>query len=804
MKKETDQRGKFATIQIDKTSKVINWPAEAEKIFGWKKKEINKKFSEKLVTTKFRKHFLSELGEFINSKKTDQHFDIICSHKSGEEMNIEITFIHSGIQDNCFALIRYDGYLKQVEKELKESDLRYHTFIDQASDAVMITDSTGKFIDVNRKLCEMFGYKKHELIGDNVKRIIDPKNLEEVPIDFDVLMKGHSILRERRMMHKDGTIIQVEANIKMFPDGNMVAIARNITSRKKMELSLRESEFMFRKVTENQIIGVAWASPEGKILNSNDAFCRMLGQSPKQIKGKHFKDFTHPDDLKKEYELVEKISKGEIDYYQIEKRYKMRNGSYRWVELNLSAYRNNTGDVEFFVGIVQNIDERKHAQQELEKSETQLRELSSHLQKVREEERTNIAREIHDVLGHQLASLKMETTLLKNKLTIDNKFATDKINRINVIIDDTVKTVREISSQLRPGILDDLGLVDAIEWQSTEFEKRTGIKSRFSFNSDDRVFEKNLATAIFRVFQESLTNIVRHAKATLVKTTFEANDLGIMLTIQDNGDGFDEEEVKEKKTLGLIGMKERATMFGGNFRIESSKKAGTLVTVEIPYNAGIKEKVNSLGIRILIADDHNIVRRGIREFLSEEFPDSFIREVDTGNKLLQAAREDNWNIIISDVSMPGRNGIESLKQIKEEYPKLPVLILSMHPEDQYAIRAMRAGAAGYLTKEAAPEELVTAVKTILGGKRFITATIADKLAEIIEGGNTHNQLHEKLSDREFDVLKLIASGKTISEIAKKLSVSVTTVSTYRSRILEKMKLRTNAELTHYAIENKLA
>ncbi len=207
-------------------------------------------------------------------------------------------------------------------------------------------------------------------------------------------------------------------------------------------------------------------------------------------------------------------------------------------------------------------------------------------------------------------------------------------------------------------------------------------------------------------------------------------------------------------------------------------------------------------IKILIADDHSIVRRGLNEILLEEFPDAILKGVSNGNELLQEARKSDWSIIISDLSMPGRNGLEVLKQLKVEFPALPVLILSMHPEDQYAIRAYRSGASGYLNKESASEELVNAVRMILAGRKYITPAVAEKLADnLIE--NNSKALHELLSDREFDVLRMIASGKTVSEIAEKLSLSVTTVSTYRARILLKTKMKSNAELTHYAIANKL-
>jgi two-component system, NarL family, invasion response regulator UvrY len=207
-------------------------------------------------------------------------------------------------------------------------------------------------------------------------------------------------------------------------------------------------------------------------------------------------------------------------------------------------------------------------------------------------------------------------------------------------------------------------------------------------------------------------------------------------------------------------------------------------------------------IRILIADDHSIVRRGLKEILTEEFPKAHINAVNDGTALMRKARNEKWDIIISDLTMPGKNGMEVLKELKEEFPKIPVLILSMHPEYLYAIRALRAGAAGYLSKESASEELVNAVRMILNGRKYITPSVAEKLAENLEQDST-KELHETLSDREFDILKLIASGKNITEIGKNLSISKSTVSTHRGRILVKMKMRTNSELTHYAIKNNL-
>lgn len=207
-------------------------------------------------------------------------------------------------------------------------------------------------------------------------------------------------------------------------------------------------------------------------------------------------------------------------------------------------------------------------------------------------------------------------------------------------------------------------------------------------------------------------------------------------------------------------------------------------------------------IRILIADDHAIVRRGLKQILAEHYPFIYIGEAADAESLIAEAIKEPWDIVICDMSMPGRSGLDALQQLKQLVPKLPVLIMSMYPEEQYAIRVLKAGAAGYLGKETIHDDLITAIETVRLGKKFITPGIADKLASTLDP-SFDTPLHELLSDREFDVFKLISSGKSISEIAVQLSLSATTVSTYRSRIMEKMNMRNNAELTRYAIEKKI-
>jgi len=208
-------------------------------------------------------------------------------------------------------------------------------------------------------------------------------------------------------------------------------------------------------------------------------------------------------------------------------------------------------------------------------------------------------------------------------------------------------------------------------------------------------------------------------------------------------------------------------------------------------------------LRILIADDHTVVRKGLRQILLEEFPTAEITETSDAAALFMKVLREEWDVVITDISMPDKSGLEVLQQIRRDYPRLPVLILSAHSEDQYAIRALKAGASGYLCKDSASEELVTAIRRILLGKKYITSSLAEKLAFHLDQDDSDRPPHESLSDREFEVLKFLASGKVVSEIASQLCLSVTTISTYRARIMTKMNLKTNYDLTRYAMENNL-
>lgn len=208
-------------------------------------------------------------------------------------------------------------------------------------------------------------------------------------------------------------------------------------------------------------------------------------------------------------------------------------------------------------------------------------------------------------------------------------------------------------------------------------------------------------------------------------------------------------------------------------------------------------------LKILIADDHSVVRNGIIKSLATRFPDVHLGEASNGPEVIRQVHESEWDLVILDISMPGRSGLEVLNEIKERYPKLPVIIFSMYPEDQFAVRSLKAGASAYITKDISSKELEKAIAAILNGDRFFSPSIAALLMDELQNNNGSKAAHESLSDREFQVFEFISKGKSVSDIARELNLSVKTVSVYRANVLSKMNLKNNSEMMYYAFKNNL-
>lgn len=354
---------------------------------------------------------------------------------------------------------------------------------------------------------------------------------------------------------------------------------QDITDRKRTEESLRESEERFRTIFENAGVGMALVDLEGHPLKTNPALRQMLGYREEEFSRMVFTEFTYPDDQELDWKLYGELAAGKRDKYEIEKRYLKKGGGVVWGLLVVSLIKDPHGRPVYCVGMVEDITERKRAEEELQRSFHQLRALAARLQSIREEERKKVAREIHDQLGQALTAIKIDLSALVRDLAADKKQRSQSVLNL---IDQTIQSVRRISTELRPGILDDLGLVAAVEWAAEEFESRTGTKCRLELPEDELAVDSEQATAIFRIFQETLTNVARHSQANQVIIRLAPENGDLTLQVSDNGKGVSEGQISGRGSLGILGMRERTILLGGELTIGGAPGQGTTVKVRIP------------------------------------------------------------------------------------------------------------------------------------------------------------------------------------------------------------------------------
>jgi PAS domain S-box-containing protein len=354
-----------------------------------------------------------------------------------------------------------------------------------------------------------------------------------------------------------------------------------------MEKDLVESQrFVHRIADATPNLLYLYDVIENRNIYINSLIKDILGYSPEEInkmRGAFFKKLLHPGDAPVIDSLWKRfLSAGEGEILESEYRLKNSRGEWRWFySRDVVFKRTSDGLLKLVLGISQDVTERKMFEEELKSSREQLRRLLAHLQSVREDERTKISREIHDELGQALTALKMDLSWLIRRLDKEQKPLLEKANLMSKLIDLNIQTVKRISAELRPGLLDDLGVTAALEWQAEEFEERTGIKCELSVQPDDIALDRDLSTAIFRIFQETLTNVLRHARAKKVRVSLKKKGKELFFQVRDDGKGISEKQISSPKSIGLIGMRERVHFHGGRMDITGSKDKGTTVTVYI-------------------------------------------------------------------------------------------------------------------------------------------------------------------------------------------------------------------------------
>jgi len=475
---------------------------------------------------------------------------------------------------------------RRTKEELRDAKETYQGIFQNSQAGLARTRvEDGSVIEANDKLMEIFGYESREEFfreWTSAGAYVESEVREEI---IEGLKREGSVDNiEALGRRRDGSLIRVRFSSRLYPDkGYIDSVVLDVSREKEAEEALDEARETFRSMFLNSQVGMARTRiSDGRFLEFNDRLMKMFGFDDREEFASGFsavEAYADPAERERLFGLLERD--GVVDSFITEAR--RRDGSRFWIEFFARVDR----EKGFIDTVSVDISERREAEEELKRSRQHLRNLAVHLQSVQEEERGRIARDIHDDLGQILTALDYDLALLAKRLPEGQEALLEKTADMSSLVGQAIKTVQRISSELRPALLDDLGLFAGIEWLVQEFEERTGIRCETTFDSEDVVLGKDLSTALFRAFQESLTNVARHAGATRVSVSLGCRDTDVILEVTDNGRGITEEELHSSKSLGLSGMMERFHPFGGRLDITGVKGRGTTVRVCIPLGQGV-------------------------------------------------------------------------------------------------------------------------------------------------------------------------------------------------------------------------
>jgi PAS domain S-box-containing protein len=469
--------------------------------------------------------------------------------------------------------------------------------VESSYDAIVSKTLDGIVTSWNKGAERLFGYRAEEIIGRSVAILIPEDRLQEETDILAKLRRGERIDHyETVRRHKSGQLLDVSLTVSPIRDGSGRIIAaskivRDITERKKAEQDLRENQARFKGIIDSAMDAIITIDEAQRVVLFNAAAERMFGCRAAEALGQPVDRFI-PERFRAAHRAhVRAFGSAGITNRAMGKLGELTalrtNGREFPIEASIS--QTEVSGAKLFTVILRDTTERKEAEEALSRSEGQLRALAARLQQAREEEAARIARELHDQLGRCLTTIKMDLALIERMVSGQPtaeaiRSISEKTQLMREAIDEAVHVVRKISTDLRPGILDDLGLAAALEWQAKEFQRRSGILCILNIGEEDLEVSREQATAVFRIFQEILTNIARHSKAGKVWVHLDAQDGILTLEVEDNGVGISPEALRQPQTLGLLGMRERAAIFGGEVEIAGVPSKGTTVIVRMPVN----------------------------------------------------------------------------------------------------------------------------------------------------------------------------------------------------------------------------
>lgn len=603
-------------LVLDKKGRIVRFNKYMEEISGYRLEEVKGK---EWFTTFLPKHdrtnIIKLFQKAVANVRTRGNINPILT-KQGHEREIE--WYDKTLKDrkgNIIGLLAIGQDIterKLADEALRKSEEEYRLLVENANEMIAVAQD-GIIRFVNPKVQEITGYSPDELIDKKFLKFVHPDDEEMAAQYFQDRVQGKRAPQtyNLRIIAKGGNIrwLVVNAILSSWEDKPAIlAFLSDITESKHTQEALKESEYKFKSLYSmvrlmcDNVPDLIWAKDlKKRFIFTNKAMCTKLlnvkdtdepigktdmyfAERERKAHPKNPHHHTFGEICRDSDSVVMKSRKPErFDEFGNVK------GQFLFLDVHKAPFWDEQGNMIGTVGCGRDVskekqleEERKRVDEELIKSREVLRDLYSHLQSVREEERTRISREIHDELGQSLTALKMDLYWLDNKLLPNHKSLHKKSQSMLKLLDKTIQTVKRISTDLRPGLLDDLGLVAAIEWQADEFQKHTGIECKLTVKPEDITIDQEIATAIFRIFQETLTNVARHAKATIVRTTLKEADHKIILEVKDNGIGITKEQIHDFKSLGLIGIRERIYPLKGNVSIGGIAGKGTTVKVTIP------------------------------------------------------------------------------------------------------------------------------------------------------------------------------------------------------------------------------
>jgi len=455
-------------------------------------------------------------------------------------------------------------------------------------DALIVVNPDTSIRTVNQATLALLAYEEGELIGKPIKIIFAEEEEEEEEELFkksgieDLIQKGSIRNIEKTFVRKDGRKIPVLFSGSVMRDNEgeiqgIVCVARDITGRKRAEAKL----LYYARLVESVPDAIVSSDTSFNVLSWNKAAEEMYGWRSDEVIGKPIVNFIPTKYVNDTSENVKRQLLSGAGIWAGEAIHTRRDGTTLHARTTASVLKDADGNVTGIVAITQDITSRKQAEEELRDSHEQLRSLSAHLQSVREDSQKLLAREIHDELGQDLTALKMDLSWMQKKLRKDQTILYEKAGVMTGLADAMIQTVKRIAARLRPAMLDDLGVAAALEWEMEEFERRTGIGCELTVEPKEIDIDPDRSTAVYRIFQEALTNIARHAKATNVEASLKVHADMIEMKIRDNGIGITEKQVASPLAFGLIGMRERVQQFGGETTVVGMKEEGTTLNVTI-------------------------------------------------------------------------------------------------------------------------------------------------------------------------------------------------------------------------------